>query len=281
MKYSIITATKNEVKYIRRTFISVVNQSILPQEWIIINDDSEDGSDEVIKDYIKRFKWIKTYKLINFHPEIKATGGRVACLLNFAISKLNQESEFICKLDSDVEFESNFFEKLLTEFEKNPKLGIASGNLVFEGKVEKLIVCSIRGADFLCRTEVLKKTKGFFESVGRGEDTLLSVAARSFGWETKSFPIYFKHLKPEGSKNSSFFESYVTGFYKGSIPYLFLYFLLTQLKHTFKKPFVLGSILQIIGYIYSRFIINYKPFPEYIHSQLILEQKQKILKIKF
>ncbi|HEY5535114.1 MAG TPA: glycosyltransferase family A protein [Ignavibacteria bacterium] len=278
MKYSIITPTKNEVKYITKTLDSVVKQSVLPVQWIIINDGSDDGTDNIIKDYLNNYDWITTIKLQNFQPSIKATGGRVAFLLNYAIAKLDKDLDLICKLDSDIEFEYDFFEKLLIEFNKNSRLGVSSGLLVYDGKAEKLSDNYTRGASLIVRKEILEATKGFYESKSSGEDTLIAVAARYFGWETKSFPIYFNHLKKEYSRNSFFYESFIAGFYRGSIPYNFLYFLLSQIKYILATPIIIGTILQLIGYFYSRFIRKYRPFPDYIHKQVTFEQKETLLK---
>ena len=278
MSYSIITASKNEVKLIRKTLESVIKQTVLPIQWIIIDDDSNDGTAKIIEDYQKKYEWISNYKLKDFQPNIKG-GARVGYLMNYAISKINKKTDYICKLDSDTEFEANFFERLFDEFNKNSNLGIASGILIEKGKPEKKDENDTRGACMIVRYEIFQKTGGFFESRGRGEDQTLSIAARYYGWQTKSFPIYIRHLKFEGSKYSNLHNAFITGYYKGSIPYLFLFFLVTQTKHIFKKPFFVGSILQFIGYFYSRFVIKYKPFPKYIHSQIIFEQKQTLVNI--
>lgn len=39
--------------------------------------------------------------------------------------------------------------------------------------------------------------------------------------------------------------------------------------------FFIGSILQLFGYIQSRWILRYQPFPKYIKTQLNKEQKMK------
>ncbi len=277
MNYSIITTAKNEEQYISKTLASVVKQTVLPKEWIIVNDGSNDKTSEIIDTYSVQYPWIKKIDLINFKPELKSTGGRVAHVLNIASKTLEKDYDIIIKLDADTEFDHLFFELLLDEFCKNEKLGIASGHLIFAGKKEVVDYNSnvIRGAVLAIRKEVFNEIRGFFESKGSGEDTLFSVAARFYGWETRTFPIFFIHLKPEGERHSFFHESYNTGFYKGSIPYLFIYFLGTQLKHILKKPIFIGSILQIFGYIYSRWILRYRPFPKYIKTQLNREQKMK------
>lgn len=275
MNYSIITSARNEQDYISKTLESVVKQSVLPLEWIIVDDGSTDKTAELIANYTGQYSWIKCIELVDFKPELKSTGGRVSHIMNIAANSLKSDSDIITKLDADTEFNSSFFEQLLEEFEKNEKLGIASGHLIFEGKKEDINYTgnAARGAVMLIRKEVFKEIKGFFESRGRGEDTLFCVAARYHGWLTRTFPVFFNHLKAEGSRHSFFHESFNTGFYKGSVPYRFDYFLLTQFKHALYRPFLIGSILQIIGYIYSRFIVRYRPFPEYVNIQLNEEQK--------
>jgi poly-beta-1,6-N-acetyl-D-glucosamine synthase len=279
LNYSIITAARNEEGYITKTLDSVVNQSVLPTEWVIINDGSTDKTSELIAVYATKYLWINHIDLVEFKPELKSTGGRVSHIMNIASRALKSDCDIITKLDADTEFDSSFFEQLLTEFDKDSKLGIASGHLIFEGKKEFVDYTSniARGAVMLIRKEVFKEIKGFFESKGRGEDTLFCVAARYHGWLTRTFPVFFNHLKSEGSRHSYFHESYNTGYYKGSVPYRFDYFMLTQLKHVLNKPFLLGTLLQISGYLYSRFFEHYRPFPAYVKEQL---QKEQICSMK-
>lgn len=279
MKYSILTAVKNEEKYIEHTLKSVCNQKLLPEEWIIMNDGSNDKSSSIIESYALHHPWIKHFYLKNFEPGIRSTGGRVSRILNMGYKKLNIKSHLVVKLDADTAFDPNFFFRLIQEFLLNKNLGIASGNLVFNGKAENISPHNneVRGAVMLIRRKVFEQLNGFLESKGSGEDTLFAVAARYYGWETKTYPVFFEHLKPEGVKNSPFYNSYITGLYKGSIPYRFDYFLVTQGKHMFNKPVILGSIIQVLAYFKTRYINNYRPFPSIVREQLNKEQKDFFL----
>lgn len=279
MRYSILTAVKNEENYIEQTLQSVCAQEILPEEWIIMNDGSNDKSAIIIETYALRHPWIKHFYLENFEPCIRSTGGRVSRILNKGYSKLNVKTHIVVKLDADTKFDPTFFPLLLQEFLLNKKLGIASGNLVFNGKAENISPHNneVRGAVMLIRRKVFEQLHGFLESKGSGEDTLFAVSARFYGWKTKTFPVFFEHLKPEGIKNSSLYNSYITGLYKGSIPYRLDYFLVTQGKHMLKKPVILGSIIQVLAYFKSRYLINYRPFPGIVRVQLNKEQKNFFL----
>lgn len=279
MNYSILTAVKNEGNYIEQTLKSVCGQNMLPEEWIILNDGSNDNSSSIIEAYATSNKWIKHIYLKNFQPGIKSTAGRVSRILNIGYKGLTKKPEIIVKLDADTKFDKDFFSKLLHEFELNKRLGIASGNLVFNGKKEIIGPDNneVRGAAMLIKRDVYEKLNGFLESRGSGEDTLFAVSARFYGWDTKTFPVYFDHLKPEGSKNSPFYNSYITGLYKGSIPYRLDYFLVTQGKHMFKKPWIIGGVIQILAYLKSRYFVKYRPFPPLVREQLNKEQKNFLL----
>ena len=281
MKYSIITCARNEEKYILKTLESVVNQTVLPTEWVILNDGSTDKTKSLIESYASKYPWIIQVDLINFKPELISTGGRVSHLLNIAKNKLKQDFDIVTKLDADTEFDSTFFENIILEFLKDPSLGIASGQLVFEGIKEfhEIENTEVRGAVMMIRKEVYTQIGGFFESKGRGSDTLFGVAARYYGWKAKTVFICFNHLKPEGIKQSYFLAAKTTGFYKGSIPYRFDFFLITLIKHAFKKPYIIGSLIQLGAYISSRYIIKYRPFPDLVRKQIHKEQIQRIKSI--
>ncbi|NCD41066.1 MAG: glycosyltransferase family 2 protein [Bacteroidia bacterium] len=274
MEYAIITTAKNEASYIGKTLESVTTQTLLPVQWIIIDDKSSDNTKQIIQDYCTLHNWITLLTTDDIDISFKTTGGRVPKLFNIALDYIKHNPEFIIKLDADLSFDSSFISDLINKFNENPKLGIASGTLVFDGVVEKVNYQqqSTRGAVMIIKKEILDKTNGLFVSKGRGSDRLLSTAAHYFGWQTFSYPIYFNHLKPEGIKGGNIKNHWIHGFYKGSIPYRFSYFLISQIKHLRKKPYILGSLFQLCGYIFTRWIIIYRPFPPYIKKQVYKEQ---------
>src|SRR5437773_12206414 len=54
MKYVLITAARNEEAFVRRTLDSVVAQTLLPEQWVIIDDGSTDHTAEIVESYAKR-----------------------------------------------------------------------------------------------------------------------------------------------------------------------------------------------------------------------------------
>ena len=71
---------------------------------------------------------------------------------------------------------------------------------------------------------------------------------------------------------------YWTGLYNGRVPYYFPYFILKIIYYTFRRPFILGSLLEFVGYFKARFFDRKKPFPEHVSKYIIKIQKQKIIR---
>lgn len=278
--YSIITPVKNEISTIKRTITSVLNQTLLPKEWIIVDDSSSDGTEIILNEISKKYDWIKIFRPTNF--QVDDYSSRVVYLFNYGFQQIKEKVDFVSKLDADVSFDKNFYKNILQSFEANPKLGIASGHLCINGIPEKIrfsnFVCT-RGATKVYRVKCLEDIGGIIPF--QGWDTLDNVAARAKGWEVKILPEYFEHLKEEGSRvGSKIFSHYRTGYYNGSIPYFWLYFFIKASSKFFSKPIFLGGLLQIIGYIKARLFSNFRPFPDFIVKQLQYEQKQILFKNK-
>jgi len=274
--YAIITPIKNEKDNIERTIAAVTQQEKLPVEWIIIDDYSNDGSELIIKKAAESYPWIKVYRADI--SSVKDYSSRVVTLFNYGFQKLTNRFDFISKLDADVHFEKDFYLNILMAFDRNPKLGIASGHLTENHIPEKnslsSFVCT-RGATKVYRMNCLENIGGIV--CFQGWDTLDNVAARAKGWEVAILPEYFEHLKKEGSKvGNAFFSNFRTGFYNGSIPYYLPYFIIKSLSKIRTNPFFIGSLLQIIGYCKGRYFNKNRPFPKYVIDQLHFEQKQTL-----
>tara|TARA_B100001029_G_C15059223_1_gene456943 strand:+ start:2282 stop:3133 length:852 start_codon:yes stop_codon:yes gene_type:complete len=273
--YSIITPIKNEENFIAATIKSVLDQKILPLEWIIIDDASTDDTRSIISKYSANNEFIKLITAPEI--DIKEISARIAKLLNIGYELLTNKPPLILKLDADVFLPSEYSEYFISKFNKNLRLGIASGCVEYRGAKER------NHDDNLTRGAAKFYRKDCFNEIGqaylsRGWDTIDNYAAQSLGWETKKYDIYFKHNKEEGKKSGSIMLRYWTGLYNGRVPYYFPYFLFKIIYYLFKGPFILGSILEFIGYFKARFFDRNKPFPKRVSQHIIKIQKQKIIK---
>ena len=252
MRYSVITPTKNEAKYIESLIQSMVSQAILPTEWFIMDDGSSDQTTSLVQKYTAQYPFIKYVQLQNYRPDLVNTGGRVAAIFNYADSLRTLPVDLIVKQDADTSFDPDFYRLLMHEFENDPALGVASGHLVENGIPEKISDRKAgRGANMVIRYSCFEQIGKLYVSKTRGEDVLCFTAARAKGWKTQSFDIYFNHNKPEGVRASKLRNHYVTGYYKGSIPYYLPFYLANLLRDAFKKPYFIGALVQAAAFIAS------------------------------
>ena len=68
---------------------------------------------------------------------------------------------------------------------------------------------------------------------------------------------------------------YWTGLYNERVPYYFPYFILKIVYYFFSQPIIIGSLLELIGYLNSRFITKNRPFPKEVSEYVIKRQKEK------
>lgn len=278
MKYVIITPVWNEIQYFRETILSVCSQSLLPVKWVIVDDESNDGTSELIIEHAKKHLFIEHHRLVNYKKNIKSIGGRSGTLMNYARNYIPSDVDYVIKIDADISFGSNFFVKFFEEFDNNPKLGIASGHLIQDGLPEKIVDYEgNRGATRIYRSSCFTELESYYCS--RGEDQMDTYKAQYLGWETKTFDIYFDHLKPETSRNGDVSSHYETGCYKGKIPYIFLFFILSTLRSVFMKPMFIGSLYQCIGYINTRYLKKDRPFDESVCDYIRKKQQRKLINI--
>ena len=274
-KYIIITCVKNEEAVIQITLDSVVNQTKIPQEWLIIDDNSSDNTYEIVKKYSNEYNWIRCVRN-NKITELEK-GARIASLINTYLKTiLSNDYKFFSKLDGDLSLPNNFFESLLNEFKNNEKLGIASGSLTFRGVKEKTIYKELtRGATKFYR-------KSCFDDIGglaltTGWDTYDNIIAQTKGWETKVVDIWFEHLEEEGASQGIFKKYYHSGVYYGKIPYHSWYFAIKLFYKIFEKPMFISSFILTLGYIKSRFITRERPFPKDVTKYFRNKQKELLL----
>ena len=113
-KYVVITPVRDEKEHIQSTIESMVCQTVLPGEWIIVDDGSKDGTGEIIDGYARQYSWIKA-----IHRQDrgfrKSGGGVVDAFYDGYMALTSDEWEFLIKFDGDLTFAADYFEKCLDE----------------------------------------------------------------------------------------------------------------------------------------------------------------------
>lgn len=201
MKYVVVSPVRNEEQFIRLTLESMIAQVNGPAQWVIVNDGSTDGTAKIVNDYATRYSWIKLVNLEN--KGTRERGGRVVRVFYAGFSRLDiDEYDFIVKLDGDLSFAPDYFERILQRFAENPNLGIAGGVCYFPyrggWRLEKAPSDHVRGA-----TKVYQRT--CFEEIGglvpvNGWDNIDEWRAQMMGWETRGYEdLKVLHYRPTGA----------------------------------------------------------------------------------
>lgn len=256
----IVTPAKNEAKYIRQTIESFVQQSVLPKEWIIVDDGSTDKTCSIIEEYLPSNKWIKLIKNNKYH-ENRSGGAKVVQAFEIGYKNISaSQYDFIGKFDADIVLPKDYFQKILAEFRDNQSLGLCGGQ-IFNKFDDKLVLESsanyhVRGALKLYRRLCFEQIDGY--SRVWNWDGLDEMKAMHIGWNSYSINIPVIHLRPTSSSYNPYRHAYKSGYEARKMRSSFFLTVIRSVSRLFHKPFLLNSFLYLCGYLIA--IAKKEPF---------------------
>jgi glycosyltransferase involved in cell wall biosynthesis len=177
MKISLICTVLNEKKNINFFIKSIINQSKRPEEFIIVDGGSNDGTFERLKEFSKKNNWIKVYK----KQGVNISEGR-----NFAIKKTKNKVIAVC--DAGGQYDNNWLKNLIRGFNGQVSFGIDKPLIKtkFHKELAKVILHknvmgSSRNMIFL--KKIWKNVGGYPEDLVVGEDTLFDERIKEAGYK--------------------------------------------------------------------------------------------------
>lgn len=253
-KYVVISPVRDEAEFLPRVIRSMESQTIRPVEWVVVDDGSTDGTTELLLEAAERNPWMNV--VIKPDRGERSVGPGVVEAFYFGYERMRtSDYNFIAKMDGDIEFQANYVETLLTYFERDKWLGSASGKIFLpEGKklVEERTHDEMTvGAFNFYRRETFEEIGGFVREVMW--DGIAYHRARMARWRTRSInnpSLNIIHKRLMGSSHKGILHGRLRWgrgqYFMGTHP---LYIVVVAIYRMFERPFALGGLSILIGYI--------------------------------
>jgi glycosyltransferase involved in cell wall biosynthesis len=271
MSYLLISPCRNEAEFMRLTLDSVVNQTIPPSLWVIVDDGSTDETPKILAEYAERYSFIQIItKQDRGH---RSVGPGVIEAFYYGYERIDTKKfDYICKFDLDLDLPEKYFEILIKRMEKNPRIGTCSGKAYFRGKKGQLISEKCGDETSLGMTKFYRRI--CFEEIGGFVrqvvwDGIDCHKCRQLGWLALSWDepdLRFIHLRPMGSSQKSIITGRMRhGFGQYFMGTGFTYMFVTAMYRVLHPPYLIGGVSMLVGYIKSWF----KRLPKFDDDELV------------
>lgn len=128
----LITPVRNEEAHLELIADAVARQTRTPDLWLVVDDGSTDRTPEILAELRRRIGFLQVLDTADL-PPVGPVSDRLATAaearaFNLGLNSVAWEDfTHIAKLDGDTELPPHYFERLLSEFERDPGLGLAGG----------------------------------------------------------------------------------------------------------------------------------------------------------
>ncbi len=247
----VVTPARDEADNIAHTIASMRAQTLTPVRWVIVDDGSSDGTGELARALTADCDWIEVVERHDRGSRRPGGGVVEAFCAGFArVSDLDWTH--VVKLDADLEFGPDYFDRILGRMLEDPELGIAGGmieNLIDGRRVlEEHPRFHVRGATKFY-------SRACWEAIGglhavKGWDTLDELQAARRGFRTESFEdvrLVQRRFTGDGTgqwvnwkKNGE--AAWVCGYHPA-------YLAAKAVRRAFVRPWLVASAGLLVGYL--------------------------------
>jgi len=281
-KYVLITAVRNEERFIEFPIRSILSQTILPGMWIIVSDGSTDGTDEIVSRYAAQHDFIKLVRREAKNEGLDFSSKVLAIYEGYEQLK-KADYDFLGILDGDVSFGPDYYENILIKFQENKNLGIAGG-IILDQYNDHCIRRSpnhtnyVSGCIQLFRRKCYEEIGGLFPIKEGGEDTIAAITAQMKGWIVEAFEelevYHHKHSKARRGKLKEAFRAGRMFYALGSHP---LFEILKSIKSITAQPYLLFAMTRMCGYLLPFVKKQRRPVTE---EFILFLRKEQLSKLK-
>ncbi len=182
MKVSLISTVFNEEKNIKEFVESLADQTKKPDEFIIVDGGSDDGTFDTLKDLARKYKWMKTYQV---------KGANISKGRNYAISRT--KNEIIVSVDAGSKYKGDWLENLVNGF--NGEVSFGMEEPLIENDFQKILAKKLlhkgvpgSSRNMIFLKKIWKEVGGYPEDMKRAEDTLFDERIKKAGYKISRVP---------------------------------------------------------------------------------------------
>ena len=261
-RYCLISPTRDEAAYARRTLDSVCAQSVKPARWVIVDDGSTDATPEILAEYAAKYDFIQIVTREN--RGVRKVGPGVIDAFYAGYETIDPaDFDYVCKIDLDLDLPPTYFETLMQRMEADPLIGTCSGKAYFPGpsNTEKSfdgeLISEACGDEMsvgmikFYRTDCFEQIGGFVREVMW--DGIDCHRCRMQGWIACSWDdpqLRFLHLRPMGSSHKGIFTGRMRhGFGQWFMGTSLAYMTASAVFRMTRPPVVVGGAAMWWGYV--------------------------------
>jgi len=257
LSYALVTPARDEAENLSRLAPCLAEQTLAPLEWVIVDDGSTDGTRDVAAVFAEQHPWVRVLDSpgpsSRQGPLNRGRGaGRDMIAFKAGAAALVSEPDVIVKLDADVSFAPDYFERIMREFSADPSLGI-TGGVCYEqeanGEWRPYHVTGdhVRGATRSYRRACFDDVSPLQERIGW--DMVDEVTARLRGWSTRTMAdLVFYHHRRLGERDGSKGAWILQGELAHWVGYRFSYMTLRALFRARREP---AALAMVWGYLHA------------------------------
>jgi glycosyltransferase involved in cell wall biosynthesis len=250
LDYAIVTPARNEADNLPRIADCLRTQSVVPRHWLIVDNGSTDDTVALASELAAEIPWIEVLEIPG--EAAAQPGAPVVRAFHAGLERIDDDVDIVVKLDADVSFDPDYFERHVAAFEADDRLGIAGGTCLElrEGRWQAVHVTGdhVRGASRAYRRGCLRAVTPLPERVGW--DGIDELKAAVLGWKTMLIPgLEFFHHRALGARDGASTSRWVQqgrgAHYMGYRP---SYLLMRTIHHARRNP---AALAMLAGYVAS------------------------------
>jgi biofilm PGA synthesis N-glycosyltransferase PgaC len=253
-RFVLLTAAKDEEAYIGEVIKYVLQQTVTPLAWFIVDDGSSDRTASIIESFAVDYPFICLQSAgsrggRNFGSQYKAI------MAAYELAK-SLEFDFVGVVDADQAPEqAEYYESMFQEFDRNPRLGMASG-FIYERQSGVWEVRRGNSEDSTAASAIFRRScfdqiGGYTPLVYGGSDWLMQLDAKMAGWEIMTRPeLRILHYRPTSSAGGIWRGLFRAGMMDASFGSHSIFEFFKCCRRITTHPFLLGSVVRFCGYLW-------------------------------